>query len=299
MQMSGRAGWKDGFIAVDWGTTNRRAYRVENGRCVEEFEDGNGILSVKAGQFETAVAQIRERLGDYPMLLAGMIGSNRGWVETPYVPCPAGLDDLARALVWVEDGRSAIVPGVSFSNGRCDVMRGEEVQLLGAAAIGDIPGDCLVCHPGTHNKWVRMIGGRIETFRTVMTGELFNLLKERSILSELLAGKTTTGEAFCEGVRRGVSGVGITSELFEARARFLLGRLDKGDGASFVSGLLIGEDVRVAVNENSDKQVIVMGRPELTELYSAALAEAGVGAEEIDGEGAFIAGACAIAERIQ
>jgi 2-dehydro-3-deoxygalactonokinase len=297
--MGGRMRWADGFIAVDWGTTNRRAYLVEDGiRHTDEFEDGCGILSVDIGGFEAAVGQIYEKLGERPLLLAGMIGSNRGWVETPYVACPAGLDDLACALVWLADD-IAIVPGVSYADGRADVMRGEEVQILGSIASGEIPPDCLVCHPGTHNKWVRVSDGKIESFRTVMTGELFNMLKERSMLSDLLDGAATTDDAFCEGVRRSLSGVGVTAALFEARAGFLLGRLDKADGASFVSGLLIGEDVRVGLGESHAPRLIVMGRPELTKLYSAALGVAGVECDEVDGEEAFVAGAREIVERIQ
>lgn len=298
--MSGRTDWDNGFIAVDWGTTNRRAYLVEDGsRHIREFEDGQGILAVGRDQFETAVEQIREKLGDHPLLLAGMIGSNRGWMEAPYVPCPAGLDDLARGLVWSADGTAAIVPGVCYNNGRADVMRGEEVQILGALASGDIPGDCIVCHPGTHNKWIQVSSGRIDSFRTVMTGELFNLLRDRSILSELIDGNARAGDAFGDGVRQSLSGTGVTALLFEARARFLLGRLDKADATSFVSGLLIGEDVRVGLTENRDLPLFVMGRPELTRLYTSALELAGADCEEVDGEEAFVAGACRIVERIQ
>jgi 2-dehydro-3-deoxygalactonokinase len=291
--------WAEGFIAVDWGTTNRRAYRIENGgRNAAEFEDGKGILSVGRGGFEAAIAEIREKLGERPMLLAGMVGSNRGWVEAPYVPCPAAADDLAHGLVRIGED-VAIVPGVSMSDGRSDVMRGEEVQLIGAIASGRIPKDCLVCHPGTHNKWVRVTGGRIASFQTVMTGELFSMLKARSILSDLLSQRVKPGEAFREGVRRGLEGAGITSELFEVRARFLLGRLAAADGASMVSGLLIGEDVRVGLKESTGSSVVVMGRPELTKLYAAALDVAGVESEPLDGEGAFIAGACTIVEQMQ
>src|SRR5438046_976830 len=150
--MASHMRWADGFIAVDWGTTNRRAYRIDAaGRCVDELEDDKGVLSIESGGFPATVAEIRQRLGDLPLLLAGMIGSNRGWVEAPYVPCPAAIEDLARALVWPSE-REAIVPGVSYvGEERADVMRGEEVQLLGALAAGLIPWDCLVCHPGTHN----------------------------------------------------------------------------------------------------------------------------------------------------
>ena len=290
--------WAEGFIAVDWGTTNRRAYRIgADRRCEREFEDGRGILSVGRGEFEGGVAEIREKLGDAPMVLGGMIGSNRGWIEAPYVPCPAGLDELTAGLVRIGED-IVIVPGVSLSGERFDVMRGEEIQLLGAIASNEIPEDCLVCHPGTHNKWARVGSGRIESFRTVMTGELFNMLRERSILSEILVEPAVPGESFADGVRRGISGSAITSELFEARARFLLGDLAANDGASYVSGLLIGEDVQIGLSEGQGLPVIVMGRPELTGLYSAALSEGGVRAEEVDGEGAFIAGACRIAERI-
>lgn len=291
--------WADGFIAVDWGTTNRRAYLVDgDGRSEAEFEDGKGILSVRRGEFDSAIGEIRERLGDRPLLLAGMIGSNRGWVEAPYVECPAGIDELVHGLVRIGDD-VVIVPGVSLSNGRYDVMRGEEVQLVGAVASGEIPANCFICHPGTHNKWVKVSGGRIASFRTVMTGEVFSMLKRRSILSDLLASRVKDGEAFRSGVRKGLSDEGLTAELFETRARFLLGHLQASDGASLVSGLLIGEDVRVGLGTNRASRVIVMGRPQLTSLYAAALEVAGAQSEQKDGEGAFIAGARSIVERLK
>ncbi|HET8535283.1 MAG TPA: 2-dehydro-3-deoxygalactonokinase, partial [Sphingomicrobium sp.] len=191
-----------------------------------------------------------------------------------------------------------IVPGVSLSDGRCDVMRGEEVQLAGAIHSGEIPPDCLVCHPGTHNKWVDVAGSRIDSFRTVMTGELFSMLRHRSILSDLLSGWAKPGEAFRAGVRKGLSGDGIPAELFEVRASFLLGRLAQGDGASLVSGLLIGEDVRIGLGSRRASNVIVMGSPKLTALYAEALEVAGVQSEQKDGERAFIAGAKSIVERL-
>jgi len=298
--MSGSIAWTDGFIAVDWGTTNRRAYRVDrNGACVDEFGDDKGVLNVPSGGFEAAIAEIRAKLGEGPILLAGMVGSNRGWIEAPYVPCPAGFLELARNLVRSPDGSAVIVPGVAFCDGAVDVMRGEEVQLIGAVAQGEIPGDCVVCHPGTHNKWVRMDYGRIQAFRTVMTGELFNLLRDKSILSDLLRGAAQVGEPFLDGVRRGLSGSGVTAELFGARARVLLGRMAAEDGASWVSGLLIGEDVRVGLASFEPSRVHVMGRPDLTALYSAALEEASVETRRTSGEQAFIAGAAKIVETLQ
>jgi 2-dehydro-3-deoxygalactonokinase len=291
--------WTEGFIAADWGTTNRRAYRIDgNGACCDEFEDGKGILSVPAGGFPDAVAEVRSRLGDLPLLLAGMIGSNKGWQEARYVAAPAGIDDIVRALVWPGD-REAIVPGVCFQrDDRADVMRGEEVQLLGAVTAGAVPADARVCHPGTHNKWARVNGGRIADFRTVMTGELFNLLKAHSILADLLKGEAQPDDAFARGVRHSLANDDLPYELFAVRARVLLGNARAEDAPSYTSGLLIGSDIRVGLEGASDRRIFVMGRPELTELYALALREAGRDPIELDGEQSFLAGIREIAKRM-
>ena len=290
--------WTDGFIAVDWGTTNRRAYRLDgSGKCVEEFEDDKGVLSIGDG-FPAAVAEIRQRLGDHPLLLAGMIGSNRGWKEAPYVPCPAGIEDLTGHLTWAGD-REAIVPGVSYvGNGRADVMRGEEVQLLGAVAAGLVDPMGLVCHPGTHNKWATLRKGSISEFRTVMTGELFSLLKEHSILSDLLQGPVEPNDVFKEAARLAVLNEMLPAELFSVRARVLLGQAKKEDAACYASGLLIGTDVRIGLALPTAAQITVIGRPELTRLYAAAIGQAGRDAVELDGEQCFLAGIHEIAKRI-
>ena len=291
--------WSDGFIAVDWGSTNRRAYLVDgSGKCAGEFEDGEGMLSVPPGGFPAAVAQIREKLGDKPLLMAGMVGSNRGWKEAPYVPCPAGIDDLVAKLVWAGE-REAIVPGVSYlGNGRADVMRGEEVQIFGALADGVVESDGLVCHPGTHNKWTSIHQGRIHDFRTVMTGELFSLLKEHSILADLLTGKVTDNQVFRDAARHAIFTESLPAELFSIRASVLLGQMKKEDAASFASGLLIGTDVRIGLQVPTGAQIMVMGRPELTRLYVAALQEAKRETLELDGEHCFLAGIHEIAKRI-
>jgi 2-dehydro-3-deoxygalactonokinase len=293
-------GWSETFIAVDWGTTNRRAYRIDRGTCIDEVEDELGVMAVAAGGFPAAVAGIRERLGELPLLLAGMIGSTRGWVEVPYVPCPADLAALAGQVHWVEPGRTAIVPGLSIrANGHADVMRGEEVQVLGAIESGAIAADSIVCHPGTHNKWVRTSGGLVVDFRTVLTGEMFGLLRDRGILAELLVGEVAPGDAFAAGVERGLQSPTLTAELFSVRARVLLGDLARGDAAAFVSGLLIGADVAVGLALAGNAQLNIMGEPELTRLYAAAAAQAGRAAREIDGRGAFLAGSIALARMIK
>ena len=291
--------WAEGFIAVDWGTTNRRAYRLDSsGKCVDEFEDHEGVLSVADGGFPAAIADIRQRLGDHPLLLAGMIGSNRGWKEAPYVPAPAGLEDLAKALVWAGE-REAIVPGVSYlGNGRADIMRGEEVQLLGAVAAGLVDPMGLVCHPGTHNKWATLRHGKVSEFRTVMTGELYSILKEHSILSDLLQGTVEPNAVFKGAALHAIDNEALPADLFAVRARVLLGQARREDAASYASGLLIGADVRIGLSTPTGAQIAVIGRPELTRLYAAAIGETGRDVVELDGEQCFLAGIQEVAKRI-
>lgn len=290
--------WSDGFIAIDWGTTNRRAYLIgADGVQADEMEDDQGILSVASGQFHQEVQEVRARLGDRPLLMGGMIGSNRGWVEAPYVACPAGLSNLAEHLRWIEGGRAAIVPGVSYVDGaRADVMRGEEIQVLGAVAAGMISGDATVYHPGTHNKWIVVEDGRIVSFRTIMTGELFSLLRGHSILADLLGGEVALDDAFVAGAKHGLAQDDLVAELFSIRARVLLGQAERADAASYASGLLIGNDVRVGLRSARDGEIVVMGRPELTGLYAHVVGLAGRETREVDGEATFVAGTRAIAE---
>jgi 2-dehydro-3-deoxygalactonokinase len=282
--------WRDGYIAVDWGTTNRRAYAVDaHGNVTARLEDGRGLLAVESGGFDAAAAEIVAALGDRPMLLAGMVGSNRGWREAPYLACPADARALAGAILWIEPGRLGIVPGVcQRGDAGADVMRGEEVQALGAVAAGLVPPNGLICHPGTHAKWIGMEAGRIARFRTMMTGEVFALLRDHSILADQLQGEVEGGEGFAAGVSDGFGGAELLSSLFGIRARRLLGG-GKAD-AAYASGLLIGSDVRAGLGLQERKAVALVGAPKLCELYAIALAQAGCEAQVIDGEAAFLAG---------
>ncbi|MGI4880988.1 MAG: 2-dehydro-3-deoxygalactonokinase, partial [Janthinobacterium lividum] len=203
------------------------------------------------------------------------------------------------AVTWVEDG-VGIVPGVSFADdgpagGRADVMRGEEVQLLGACALGPAECDGLVCHPGTHTKWVEMEDGEIARFRTVMTGDIFAALKHKSILSDLLAHPAPVDDAFLAGVDHGLEATDLTAELFATRARVLLGKTVAAHAASYISGLLIGSDVRIGLGRMRADVVPVLGEPALTARFGAALVRAGRSAIERDGDAAFVAGMKAIA----
>jgi 2-dehydro-3-deoxygalactonokinase len=286
-----RMNWRNGYLAVDWGTTNRRVYAVDGAGRLESVEaDGRGILSMEPGGFAEDVAEMRARHGGRPVLLAGMVGSNRGWIEAPYVPCPAGAADLAAAICWAEPGEVGIVPGVCLDEGpRTDVMRGEEVQVLGAVASGLAPPDSLICHPGTHAKWIAMEDGRIASFQTMMTGEIFSLLRRHSILFDQLQEPVGADASFHEGAAAGLAGAELLSSLFAIRARRALGRAH-GHGASFASGLLIGSDVRLGLRLHGSGPIALIGRSDLCTLYGVALADAGHEAAQADGADAFLAG---------
>lgn len=285
------------LIAVDWGTTNRRVYGIAaDGGCVHRACDGLGVLSVPTGGFELEIAALRAKWGGSPMLLAGMVGSDRGWREVPYLACPADFDALRRHLVRADGGDVHIVPGVSFiEHGRGDVMRGEELQILGAAATGLCPPDAIVCHPGTHAKWARLRGGTMTGFRTVMTGELFALLRGQGILAPQLQGEAEPDADFAAGVARALRSGDLTADLFSVRAGALLG-LRPRDATSHVSGLLIGADIRTGLDFAGAGEIVLIGEERLTALYAAALAIAGRKTSIVDGERAFIAGAHALLE---
>jgi len=288
-----------GLVAIDWGTTNRRIFLLDrNGAVVRREADSLGVTAIPPGGFPAEIAELRRRFGDVPFLLAGMIGSNRGWVEAPYLPCPVTLDALRKSLLWVEPGRTAIVPGACVDADRADVMRGEEVQSLGAVAAGLAAPDALLCLPGTHAKWARVEAGRLTGFRTVMTGEMFALLRNHSLLAPQLNCEVVDGPAFREGVALGLRDGAVLADLFGTRARIVLGRLAPQDAASYVSGLLLGADLRIGLEDAPDGPIGLIGDPALTRLYAAALDESGRLHQEVDGERAFLAGMAIIAKEL-
>jgi 2-dehydro-3-deoxygalactonokinase len=173
---------------------------------------------------------------------------------------------------------------------RDDIMRGEEVQLLGAVAAGLVAPDSLLCLPGTHAKWARVANGALTGFRSVMTGEMFALLRNHSLLAPQLSYEVADGRAFRDGVNQGLEDGALLSDLFGTRARLLLGRLAPEDAASYVSGLLLGADLRIGLADAPPGPVGLIGDPVLTRLYAAALDEAGRAHQEVDGERAFLAG---------
>ncbi|MCU6455166.1 2-dehydro-3-deoxygalactonokinase [Sphingomonas sp. A2-49] len=288
--MSGTGAMSGAVIAIDWGTTNRRAYRIEaDGGVSGSVRDGSGVLAMAAADYAPALAALRAQLGDWPVIAAGMVGSTRGWREAAYVAAPADLAALAAAALRIDDARATIVPGVALSAGaRADVMRGEEVQVLGAIAAGLAPADATFCQPGTHNKWIACADARIVDVTTVMTGELFALLKAHGILAGMLDGPVADGAAFRDGLARGAGARDLGAALFEVRAAVLLARRAPEDAAAFASGVLIGSDV--GARDLAGTTVHLLADGALADLYRVAIETGGGTTVAVDATAAFVGG---------
>jgi 2-dehydro-3-deoxygalactonokinase len=292
------------LLAIDWGTTSRRAWLLrDDGEILASLADGRGMLSIPQGGWETAFAELKRELGGAEprlSLVAGMAGADRGWRNAGYLPLPATADDLASGLCWIEPGAVAIVPGLAVTaEGTADVMRGEETQILGALAADLVPANCFACHPGTHTKWVTVDDGRVAAFRTVMTGELFAMLRKHSILADRLVGEVTAGPDFDAGMERGLATGEAIADLFAVRADVLSGAARIGNGAAYASGLLIGADVRIGLAMSDEREVYVIARPDLAALYVRAIERSGRSAVMVDGGSAVVAGLRRIGELVK
>jgi 2-dehydro-3-deoxygalactonokinase len=269
------------MIAIDWGTSSFRAYRLDaQGGILESRASNQGILNVAPGQFPRVLDEQMRGWEEAPIVMSGMVGSRQGWAEAPYVACPAGLEEIAASLLEVPWGRRSawIVPGLSCRDGAGvpDVMRGEEVQVLGAGQDG------LICLPGTHSKWVEVEAGRIERFSTSMTGEVYAVLKQHSILGRMMEQGTPDAGAFAEGVRRSGEPGGLLHHLFGVRTRGLMGELSPAASSSYLSGILIGHELR----SRNAKPFKLLGAPELAALYQQAAAALGIETRTLDADSA-------------
>jgi 2-dehydro-3-deoxygalactonokinase len=278
------------MIGIDWGTSSQRAFRMDaDGVVVERREAGRGILHVEGKRFGEALRGIAGDwidAGERRVLLSGMIGSRQGWVEAPYLPCPAGPDDLAGALVPVpfEGAQVLLVPGLTDADDADtpEVMRGEETQLAGLPSL--LEEDALACLPGSHSKWARLAEGRITAFRTYLSGEMFAALRAATILGRMMTEGPTLPAAFDRGVARSGESGHLLHHIFGVRSLGLMGRLANDDAASYLSGLLIGHEVRAALP--TARRVHLVGSPALCSLYARAVGACGGSAVIEDSEAA-------------
>lgn len=267
------------FVSVDWGTTSFRAYLVLGGAVAAEHAGPHGILGIPPGghaaMLRGALGHLPARALSLPIMMSGMIGSRQGWVEAPYVPLPTSLADLAAGLVcWSEPGLGPIslIPGVmSDGDGAMpDVMRGEEAQVFGAAALMGVSSGTFIM-PGTHSKCIDLVDGQLRSFRSFMTGEFFAALKGHTILGRLMSEGEPSGEGFEAGVRAAASVASagdLMNAVFGARTLGLFGRLPGHELSDYLSGLLIGAELCAAMTEGSDG--VVVGSGALSARYQRA-----------------------------
>ncbi|MGQ3050767.1 MAG: 2-dehydro-3-deoxygalactonokinase [Roseateles sp.] len=273
------------LIALDWGSTRLRAFLLGADGAVlatSQSEQGASTLSGADAfaQALTTVVRGWPALPALPMLACGMVGSQHGWCEAPYAPCPAGADALARQALQVS-AKFWILPGLMHDGAQPDVMRGEETQIIGALALHPVLAEqaCLVL-PGTHSKWARVAAGRVTGFATHMTGELYALLRQHSVLSRLMPGGASapSPESFLAGVDAARKDGGLSHHLFAVRTLGLFKRLAAEQLPDYLSGLLIGHEIAHELSAALPERLALVGDPALCERYALALNRFGLAA---------------------
>ena len=275
------------MIAVDWGTSSLRVYRLAgDGQVLDQRRSSEGAL-VSQGRFASVLEGLLDGWDDSLVVMCGMVGGRGGWIEVPYVACPADAEALAAGMIQLSPeqvGSSTLAArriwccaGVSDRRqAQADVMRGEETQV---AALLDLLGSGVhrVCLPGTHSKWVTLVDGRIERISTSMTGEVYGLLRQHSILGRTMAeGEPVFDvDAFDAGLNEASEAGGLLHDLFAVRTAALFARFSTEALPSYLSGLLIGHELHPALALDPEASVHLLGSDALLERYSHALARLG------------------------
>jgi len=271
------------LIALDWGSTRLRAFLLGDGGAVlETRQSDDGAATLKgAEQYAAALAALvgdwRAARPDLQLLACGMVGSQYGWREAPYVRCPADAAALAGQVLRVDE-RLGIVPGLVDDAGQPDVMRGEETQIVGALALRpELAAQACLVLPGTHSKWARVQAGRVTGLATHMTGELFALLRQHSVLNRLMpadGSSPASPEAFLKGVDAAREDGSLSHQLFAVRTLGLFKQLAPEQLPDYLSGLLIGHELASELKGDTPRLALV-GDPALCGRYAQALARFG------------------------
>lgn len=294
------------LIAVDWGSTHLRAKLVLDGRVAASSSSPDGIRHLGGRDCDAILASHcaawRHTHPEARVLVSGMAGAREGWREVPYVPAPCGLDDLASAVVPVPSetfGEALLVPGVRCDDPdrtTTDVMRGEETQVAGILDTLSANGSVL-CLPGTHSKWVVCREGRIETFRTWLTGEAYERLTRDSLVSGDGSPADPESDAFRLGVESTEGPGGLLHQIFLGRTHLLAGRLAASEVRSYVSGLLVGHEIREGLAFSGGLPLILVGDSPAVAATASALRHLGVAHGRATGD-AHLDGLLAVAARL-
>ena len=299
--MSGESTYAD-WIAVDWGTSNMRAWALRDGAIVAEGRSDKGMGALAPEEFEAALLDVIEPwLGQnrIPLVACGMVGAKQGWCEAPYAAVPCPPVDQGAVRPEVKDPRIdvAILPGLSQSD-PADVMRGEETQIAGYLAK-EPDFDGVLCLPGTHTKWVQISAGEVVSFRTFMTGELFALISKQSVLRHSV-GSGWDAEAFAGAVADAMARPeALANRFFSLRAEGLLAGLGTEAATARLSGLLIGAELAAARPYWLGQKIVLIGAPKLSEHYRTALELQGLNADTAGATETTLAGLTAAYARLK
>ncbi|EAA7088413.1 2-dehydro-3-deoxygalactonokinase [Salmonella enterica] len=283
------------WIAIDWGTTNFRAFLMHGKTQIALISNSNGLLSIGkmgfSGTLQASLAPWLQQYGKLPIIMAGMVGSRQGWEEVPYVAMPCGISELVtgiRELTTPWGSPAWIVPGVNGMSAwqQPDVMRGEEVQLLGLNALHPAS-EHRVLLPGTHCKHVHMRDGEITAFSTFMTGELFSLLSMHSILGRDLPAQRENKEVFLQGVKAAQHNAPFSHALFSVRTLRLAEKIPEIYIHSYLSGLLIGHELTTLSEFN---RVWIVGSSALITRYQLAAEQLSLSLYPANGDDCFVSG---------
>lgn len=284
----------DHWIAADWGTTNLRLWAMRGLVAVHHRASAQGMGGLTRDQYAGVLAgEIADwaEWANAPIVACGMVGSRQGWVEAPYATVPT---QAQTPLVKVPDCNVWIICGASQTD-PADVMRGEETQIAGLlAARPDFDG--VVCLPGTHTKWAQISAGEICSFQSFMTGEIFALLAEQSVLRHTVGGDGFDAAAFDMAAFDAAVNDALAQphraygRLFQLRAGALVGDLAPHTARATLSGLLIGWELAGAKPYWLGQEVALIGAPKLAALYARALEKQGVRVAQAEAEAATLAG---------
>lgn len=297
-----RVAEQDTIAGLFWGSARLKAFLIaSDGSILDQHVNDAGVGSLDREDMVMATREIANRWPEARTIYAaGMIGSPLGWLDMPYVVAPAGVSQIAGAARPVEIGDVfvTLLPGVACrrsTDDAPDVMRGEEVEMLGAAA--DLPGDCLVAIPGVHAKWASIGDGCIADFFTSLSGEIFDRMTAQGLLASIATGAAENGPAFIRGVSAGRRGrPSLSATLFGVRAMVVRGDLPAAQATSYLRGLLIGgdlEDADVLLGGLRARDVAVVGGDDV-QLTISALFDAGCRVVQMSSETAVGRGFAAI-----
>ena len=285
------------WIAVDWGTSNLRAWAMDSeGQVVAEASSDKGMAKLDRTGFEPALLELINGwlLEDRqtPVIACGMVGARQGWIEAAYrqTPCRPVVSETVVSPVTSDTRLKVMILAGIKQIEPADVMRGEETQIAGI--LSEHPSFAgVLCLPGTHTKWVRIAAGEIVDFKTFMTGELFNLLSTHSVLRHSLDSAGWDAAEFNGSVQSVITApTSFAGRLFSIRAETLVSGLGVARANARLSGILIGTELAAATTYWRDQDLIIVGNGAQAELYAQALRTLGQSPRIIDASQVTLAG---------